>query len=153
MYDRSIRMYDEPYPPEELDKSVMNGTLQQGRFLAYYDSYLTQMKTIHQLGVRSVLEIGPGESIVAEYMKSLGLIYETMDIIEDYKPTILSKLEDVDADSYRARYDIVCAFQVLEHSPYERFIDNINKMATMSKKYVFISFPLPRNAFFTSTTG
>ena len=143
MYDRSMRMFDEPFPPQYLEKLSKNGTLHKGKFLTFnhHYSHYMQMVTIQNLGVKSVLEIGPGENFSVNYMSSLGIQYDTMDIIEESQPTILGKLEDLDELKYKSTYDLVCAFQMLEHSPYDNFVPNLNKMALMAKKYVFISLP------------
>lgn len=143
MYDRSIKLYDEPHSPEALDRMVQSAHLNKGKFLteAHHDSYFLQMATMHRLKVRSVLEIGPGESFAANYLKSLGVQYDTMDIVEQSNPTILGKLEDFDVKPHSASWEMVCAFQMLEHSPYHLFTENLRKMGALSKKYVFISLP------------
>lgn len=143
MYDRTIKKYNEPHSPVWIDKKLAQGDLNKGKFLSinHFHSYYLQMKTIYDLKVRKVLEIGPGENFTANYLKSLGIEYHTMDIIESSEPTILSNIEQIDEKLYKNEYDLVCAFQVLEHLPYELFKSNICKMATMSKKYVFISVP------------
>jgi hypothetical protein len=136
-------MFDEPFPPQYLEKVSKNGTLHKGKFLTFnhHYSHYMQMFTIKNLGVESVLEIGPGENFTVNYMRNLGMQYDTMDIIEESNPTISGKLEDLDESQFKCTYDLVCAFQMLEHSPYDYFVPNINKMATIAKKYVFISLP------------
>ena len=74
-------------------------------------------------------------------MKSLGIHYDTIDIYEASNPTFLSKLEDFDESCLVDKYNLVCAFQMLEHSPYEQFVSNLEKMVAMSDRYVFISLP------------
>ena len=143
MYDRSIKMYDESHSPQDLELALSKGNLNKGKFLtfAHSNSYYLQMLTINNLNVGSVLEVGPGENFVANYMRSIGIKYETIDITEDQEPTILGKLEDIDTSKYTNRYNLVCAFQMLEHSPYKEFTSNLKKMAIMSNRYVFISLP------------
>lgn len=85
MYDRSIKMYDESHSPQDLELALSKGNLNKGKFLefAHSNSYYLQMLTIHNLNVDSVLEVGPGENFVANYMRSLGIKYETMDITKE----------------------------------------------------------------------
>lgn len=45
------------------------------------------------------------------------------------------------------KYDLTCAFQVLEHIPWDMFTSNIRKLAMLSKKYVFISLPYSCKGF------
>jgi hypothetical protein len=39
------------------------------------------------------------------------------------------------------KYDLVCAFQTLEHNPVEKLGPHLKKMADLSNKYVFVSLP------------
>ena len=136
------KIYGVPYTEEDLNQ-IRSGGGREGKFLsdAHHYSYYIQMAKVKQLGVGSVLEIGPGDPIVSVYLKSLGVDYSIMDIFEISNPEILSKLEDFDPAGCIEKYDLVCAYQMLEHSPYEFFADNVKKMRVMSKKYVFISLP------------
>ncbi len=136
-YDRSIRMYDEGYTPEQLD--ALEGHIHSAKFLNdrfHYSQYL-QMKTIFDLSVKSVLEIGPGEGFVASYMRSLNIIYDTLD--NTGNPTILSDL--MDWKPVKENWDIVAAFQVLEHLPFSLFEECMVKLIAATKKYIIISLP------------
>ena len=112
----------------------------KGKFLSniHKQSYLLQMTTIHSLKGKSVLEIGPGEHFACRNLKMLGYEYHTVDMIDNFNPTYLCSLEDLNIDR---KYDIVCAFQMLEHIPYEDFLTGLKKMATLSNKYIVISLP------------
>lgn len=140
-YDRSIRMFDEAHAPEKLDQLMGKGNMHRGKFLSkdLFHSYYLQMKTILDLSVDSVLEVGPGERFVADYMKTLGITYDTLDSDQASSPTILTDLRDVRPDE--SRWDVVSAFQVLEHMPFSESETNVGKLASASKKYVFISLP------------
>jgi len=97
------------------------------------------MKIMHDLGVNSVLEIGPGESFVADYMRSLDVDYDTLDSDHTSDPTILSDLRSWDPGN--SSWELVAAFQILEHMPFSDFENNIEKLISASEKYVFISLP------------
>ncbi|GBE30037.1 MAG TPA: hypothetical protein ENH10_04520 [Bacteroidetes bacterium] len=143
MYDRNIKMYDEPHTPVALERQLLAGKLNKGKLITeqHNNSYYLQMKTIKDLKIKHVLEIGPGESFIPKYMKSIGIQYDTLDIVPSTNPTYLSRLEDADPSMIRKRYGAVCAFQVLEHSPYDRFSSNLAKMAALSRNYIVISIP------------
>ncbi len=140
-YDRSIRMFDEAHTPEKLDELKKKGVLNKGKFLneQFHFSQYLQMKTIFDLQVDSVLEIGPGEGFVASYMNGLGISYDTLDRDSANNPTIVSDLRDWTVPGQE--WDLVAAFQVLEHMPFSSFENNIAKLAAASRKYVFISLP------------
>ena len=143
-YDRTIRMYDEPHPPEVLAAHVAQKTINQGKFLsgAHAGSYLRQMQTIHRLpDVQSCFEVGPGEGFVARNLRALGYRYDTLDFEPAHQPTFLGDFKTFDVEPLRKQYDLSGAFQVLEHFPFEHFPHLLRKLAVLSKKYVFISLP------------
>jgi len=142
-YDKTVKMYDEAHAPAKLDQLSASGTMNVGAFMtdAHHDSMGLQMRWIRKLGVRRVLEIGPGEGVAAAYLRSLGLAYYTMDVTSASKPDIVGRLEDLDHIELFKKFELVCAFQMLEHSPYDQFTTNLAKMSDMASKYVFISLP------------
>lgn len=148
-YDRSVRMFDEGYSPEDLEKKLANQELGKGAFLDdfFSASYLMQMKMIWEVHPEKLLEIGPGEGFVKSYLQYMGINYDTLDIKGD--PTYQCTLEEFDpgALDLQSSYEMVCCFQMLEHSPYENFIENIKKLSCLSKKYVFISLPYDCHGF------
>ncbi len=99
----------------------------KGKFLhnIHKQSYLLQMTTIHSLKGKSVLEIGPGEHYACRNLKTMGYEYHTVDMIDSFNPTYLCSLEELDIDR---KYDVVCAFQMLEHVPYDEFLSGLKKM-------------------------
>jgi 2-polyprenyl-3-methyl-5-hydroxy-6-metoxy-1,4-benzoquinol methylase len=143
VYDRSLKMFDEPHAPEVLEQVMRDKSINKGKFLSkeHSESYLLQMQTIKRLEVKSVLEIGPGEGFCANNLRTLGYEYDTLDFEDAHAPTIKADFATFDAASIPQRYDITCAFQVLEHFPYEHFKKHVNTLAELSSKYVFISLP------------
>lgn len=153
-FNRDIKVYDEPHTPNQLEKLKNDRKINKGKLLNtnHFYSYFLQMKTISELKINSVLEVGPGESFIKSYMMSLGYKYHTMDIIEDYQPDILSSLVDFDETDFLNKYEVVCAFQVLEHIAYDRFDECLKKMINSSSKYVFISLPYSCMGFSANLT-
>jgi len=148
-YNRAIKALDEPHSPIRLEKMLKSKTLNRGKFLTenHFFSYYLQMKTIYELQVKTVLEIGPGENFIQMYMSTLGIKYDTMDVMADSNPTYLTSLAELNTNEIKTNYEMVCAFQMLEHLPYEEFEANLNKMKNLSSKYVFISLPYSCNKF------
>jgi hypothetical protein len=139
-----IKMYDEPHPPIVLEEASKDPSgPNSNKFLSpiYLESYVFPIKTLHNLGVKSILEVGPGDKFVAENLRRAGYTYDTLDIVEATNPTILSSLENLDPNPYVNTYDVSCAFQVLEHIPYDKFCASLKKLAIIAKKYVVISLP------------
>jgi len=149
-YDRSIKMYDEPHAPIALEKIASGKTINKGKFLspAHADSYLLQMQTIKALkGVESILEIGPGEGYAARNLRDVGYRYDTLDFEDAHQPTIKADFRSLDPGTIEQRYDLSCAFQVLEHFPYVDFTRLLRTMAALSRRYVFISLPYSCKGF------
>lgn len=149
-YDRSVKMFDEPHAPVEIDKMVNEKTINKGKFFskAHSESYLYQMQTIRQLkDIKSVLEIGPGEGFCAKNLRELGYEYHTLDFETAHEPTIKANFQELDPNLITERYDMTCAFQVLEHFPYHEFTEHIQVLRELSKKYVFISLPYSCRGF------
>lgn len=110
-------------------------------------SYYLQFKCISELGddVSSILEIGPGAGYCASFARGLNYDYTTIDIDERVDPDILA---DFNTDPIDGSWDLVCAFEMLEHSPYERFRPNLEKMKSLSKRFIFISLPYEGHHFY-----
>jgi len=88
---------------------------------------------------RSVLEIGPGQNILSNYLKFLGINIVTFDFDETLEPDILG---DITQFNFKANsFDVICAFEVLEHIQYEYFIPLIKKLLDASIKGVVFSVP------------
>lgn len=103
-------------------------------------SYWYQIKEISNLDVESVIEIGPGSKNIGDYLTSnLGVYYKTVDVARDLKPDFLGSVDSIPLDDNS--FDLVCAFQVLEHLPYDRFQISLKEMSRVAKKYVIFSLP------------
>ena len=103
-------------------------------------SYWNQINEIVSLNPVNVLEIGVGDKVLANYIKSnTNIKHISMDIAEDLNPDIVGDIENIPIKN--DHYDIVCAFEVLEHLPFEKFSRVLSELSRVSKKYVIISLP------------
>lgn len=66
-----------------------------------------------------------------------------MDVKPEHSPTICGDLLHPPQDL--GQYDLVCAFQVLQHIPSQYFRDALCNLRKCSRRYVFISLPCPMN--------
>jgi len=102
-------------------------------------SFFYQIKTLRKIKASNILEIGPGNGWVTRILRDVGIEVTTVDIDKDLKPDFVAGIEKLPfADNV---FDAVCAFEVLEHMPFEDFISNLKEMSRVSKKYVVISLP------------
>jgi ubiquinone/menaquinone biosynthesis C-methylase UbiE len=104
-----------------------------------WNSVWHQLDEILKLEPASVLEIGPGPGTFKSIAHSMGLNVKTLDLDPELKPDILGSATSMplpDAD-----FDIVCAFQMLEHLPYVEALKAFSEMARVASRYIVISLP------------
>jgi SAM-dependent methyltransferase len=113
-----------------------------------FGGYMTKQRWIsvwHQLNeiIRrqpgTVLEIGPGAGVFKHAAGLYGIAVETLDLDPELKPDHVGSATEMPfADG---SYDVVCAFQVLEHLPYEASLQAFAEMSRVARKTVIISLP------------
>lgn len=105
-------------------------------------SYWHQLRAVLAVRPRTVLEIGPGSGVCRRYLEHAGVDVKTLDIDAsrgvDYVADITKLDETLPAG---LSFDVVCAFQVLEHLPLDQFELCLGNLARRSNKHVFISLP------------
>ena len=107
-----------------------------GRFVSYFNQISLAIKT----NPSSILEIGSGDKVFSSYIKQNTKIeVKTLDLAEDLNPDVIGDIRSIPfADK---SFDTVCAFEVLEHIPFEEVKTALGEMFRVSKNYVFISVP------------
>ncbi|MFT7507224.1 MAG: SAM-dependent methyltransferase [Acidimicrobiales bacterium] len=107
----------------------------KARWITYHD----QMRLLNKYGSKNVLEIGPGTGWMKRTIKDLGITVKTVDIDPKLHPDYVASIDSLPIKD--GSFDTVCAFEVLEHLPFETFVKNISEMARVSKKYIIFSVP------------
>lgn len=106
---------------------------------ARWVSYWYQIRSILECKPNNVLEIGPGPSIVKSILQTEGIEYFTVDPDEELNPDYIATATSIPiADN---SFDVVCAFQMLEHLPYQESLIALREMARIASKYILISLP------------
>lgn len=98
-----------------------------------------QIDEILKKNIKSVLEVGPGSRLLATILQSYGISVETADIDAQLEPTYI--LENSVLPLKDSSVDCVCAFQVLEHMPYEISLKLFKEMARVSREVLILSLP------------
>lgn len=92
-----------------------------------------------KLCVKNLLEVGPGNGTVTDYLRKQGVLVTTLDIDPALKPDIVASLLEIPKPNNT--FECVMACEVLEHLPYKQFTPALRELGRVSKKYVIISLP------------
>jgi SAM-dependent methyltransferase len=104
-----------------------------------WSSVWHQLDEIIKLAPEYVLEIGPGTGVFKNTASAFGLKVETVDLDLELMPDYVGSATALPfADK---TYDVVCAFQMLEHLPYTDALAAFREMVRVTRKNVVISLP------------
>lgn len=105
-----------------------------------FASYWHQLYEILKTEPLSVLEIGVGGKVVESYLENnTDIKYTGVDIANDLYPNIVADVTKLPFAG--GSFDTVCAFEVLEHLPFDRFIIAMQEMKRVARKNIIISLP------------
>ncbi len=102
-------------------------------------SVWNQLEEIRTLQPKSVLEIGPGPGLFKLIAAMIGIKIETLDFDPALVPDHVGSATDLPFDD--GTYDVVCAFQMLEHLPYDASQRAFTEMVRVSRRNIVISLP------------
>lgn len=124
-------------PPKQVDRAhySFGKYVDEGRWASVWH----QLDEVTRCKPQRVLEIGPGPGLMKRAGAAFGLKVETLDLDPDLDPDHLGSVLALPfADD---SFDVVCAFQMLEHLPYEESLQAFAQMARVASKAVVISLP------------
>lgn len=98
-----------------------------------------QIYEVIKLKPSSVLEIGLGSGIFKSSIIASKINIETLDFDAALEPDYVSSVLSMPFDS--DTYEVVCAFQVLEHLPYDKSLEAFSEIARVASKTIIISLP------------
>ncbi len=103
-------------------------------------SYYYQLREIIEQKPSSVLEVGTGDGVVKQYLQSnTDIEYKNLDIAEDLHPDVVGSVESIPLPDNNV--DMVVAYEILEHLPFEKFEQVLKELKRVSKSSVIISLP------------
>ena len=127
-----------------MSESEINTELREERLWALEERRFTstriQVVSVTDLGdsVSSILEVGPGSGYFTTFTKGLGYSVKTADIKPWSDPDFLGDVRELDIQE---KFDLVAAFEMLQHIPYSELASTLEKFAALSNRYVLISVP------------
>ena len=102
-------------------------------------SYLHHLSLITSTGCSPGLEIGPRPGGVLPLLHDLGVAGKTGGLNPALKPDYVAGEDRLPLPDNS--FDVVCAFEVLEHLPFETFVRNLSEMARVARTHIIISLP------------
>ncbi len=107
-----------------------------GRFVSYYH----QLRCLLALRPRSVLEAGVGDGVIGDYLRrNTTVAYQSLDIAADLRPDVMGSVLAIPLPDRSV--DIACAFEVLEHLPFDHFERAVRELARVARTHVLLSLP------------
>lgn len=107
--------------------------------LKRFISYFYQIDLARKLQPKKVLEIGVGNKITATYLKQSGIEVDTCDFDKNLEPDYVADIRKLPFND--SSYDIIMAYEILEHIPWQDIDKALSELYRVSKKYVLISIP------------
>ena len=98
-----------------------------------------QLDEVIKLDPDRVLEIGPGPGVFKAVAGAFGVCVETLDLDPELQPDHVASVFAMPFAN--GAFDVVCAFQMLEHMPFEKSLDAFREMVRVAGKAVLISLP------------
>lgn len=123
------------------EKQVTRAHYEFSRYMskARWASVWHQLDEILKLQPSNVLEVGPGPGLFKTVAGVFGIPVETLDLDPELKPDHVGSVTEIPLAG--GSYDLVCAFQVLEHLPYEQSCEAFSEMVRVARRHVVISLP------------
>lgn len=88
---------------------------------------------------KRVLEIGGGIGLLKKVAAVYNVSIETVDIDPELNPDHVASVIELPFDD--KSYDVCCAFQVLEHLPFEQSLKAFGELVRVAKHRVILSLP------------
>lgn len=105
-----------------------------------FNSYFHQLDETLKTHPMSVLEVGVGDKVFANFLiNNTSVAYKSLDIAADLEPDVVGSVESIPLPDDSV--DTAVAFEILEHLPFEKFETCLTELGRVAKNYVVISLP------------
>jgi predicted SAM-dependent methyltransferase len=102
-------------------------------------SYWHQIDEIFKVKPKRFLEVGIGNGFVSKYLKERGINVITLDVIYELVPDICGSV--IELPFRKNAFDAVSCYEVLEHLPYNEFINVLKELSRITQKNIILSIP------------
>lgn len=104
-----------------------------------------QIRIIQSLQPKTILEVGVGNGLLRAICSHQGIEVRTIDIDPELGPDVVASVQKIPFEPQSV--DLSCAFQVLEHMPYEESLQGFRELCRVSRQDVVISLPNAQRAY------
>jgi SAM-dependent methyltransferase len=102
-------------------------------------SFWHQVDEVRGLGARTVLEVGPGNGIVSDWLRRVGVEVTTLDMDPALEPDVQGSVTELPfADN---AFDAALCSQVLEHMPFSAAERGLRELARVARSGIVLSVP------------
>lgn len=114
--------------------------------LKHFISYFYQIDFIRKMEAKRILFIGIGDNIVSDYLKKIPeMEVITYDINPALNPDVVGDVRHLPFKDNE--FDLVVAYQILEHMPFKEFSTMLSGLNRVSKEKVILSLPFKQTSF------
>jgi len=132
----------ESFTPQELASHYdFDKYMQMPRWCSYWH----QIRIIQSLQPKTLLEVGVGNGLLRAICTHYGIEVRTIDIDPELKPDVVASVQKIPFEAQSV--DLSCAFQVLEHVPYEEALQGFRELCRISRQDIVISLPNAQRAY------
>jgi len=89
-----------------------------------------------------MLEVGVGNGLMGFLSRDMGIRYRSIDLNEELGPDVVASVQEIPLPDRSV--DLACAFQVLEHLPYDDARQGFRELCRVSRRDVLLSLPHAR---------
>ena len=129
----------EELKPQVSKENYFEGYDNKKRWISYWH----QINEIINLATKkdNILNIGPGNGTVTDYLRKIGFNVATLDIDPDLKPDYVGSVTELTEMFEPKSFDVILCAEVLEHIPFEYFERCITGIHSVCRKGAVISLP------------
>jgi len=88
---------------------------------------------------KNVLEIGPGNKVVTDFLRKEGVSVTTLDVDTRLEPDVVGSVDNLPLKD--KSFDVVLCSEVLEHLPFDLFQKSLMEIKRVAKKNVVLCLP------------
>jgi len=115
---------------------------------AQFISFAEQIRLVHSLKRKNLLEIGIGNALVSDFLRKAGFNVTTFDINPNLNPNVVGSVTDLVQTLQQRKFDLVLCAEVLEHMPFEYFEQAIENIAATTNEYAILTLPRSQKVIF-----